>query len=213
MRTHVYIDGFNLYYGCLKRTKCKWLDLNALCSRMLPSHSIAMIKYFTALVKSRPDDPNQRNRQLTYLRALKTIGNLRVIQGSFLESERCLPISDSCKLSVPGKYPRKLIKVIKSEEKGSDVNIASHLLIDGFRRLYEVAVVISNDSDLAEPIRMVRSDLGLRIGIINPHEHHSIILKPLATFLKRIRKSDLESCQFPVTLRDKYGEFHKPDSW
>ncbi len=213
MKTYVYIDGFNLYYGCIRWSAFKWLDLSALCVRMLPSHFIARIKYFTAPVKPRPDDPDQRNRQMAYFRALKTITNLTIIQGRFLENEKSLPIADCCKLVTPGVYPRKLIRVIRSEEKGSDVNLASHLLMDGFNKVYQAAVVVSNDSDLAEPIRMVRHELGLPVGILNPHEYHSIVLKPLATFLKRIRKSDLGACQFPTTLRDRRGEFQKPAAW
>jgi hypothetical protein len=46
--------------------------------------------------------------------------------------------------------------VDKTEEKGSEVNLASHLLRDAFSKRFEVAVLITNDSDLAEPVRIVR---------------------------------------------------------
>ena len=65
-----------------------------------------------------------------------------------------------------GSTPLKRVWVDKTEEKGSDVNLASHLLHDGFKGLYDAAVIITNDSDLAEPIRMVREVLNLRIGIL-----------------------------------------------
>ena len=72
-RTSVYIDGFNLYYGALKGTPFKWLDLRALCQAYLPNNDIDHIKYFTARISARPNDPLQPARQQAYLRALSTI--------------------------------------------------------------------------------------------------------------------------------------------
>lgn len=62
METFVYVDAFNLYYGSVKGTPYKWLDISSLCRILLPRHSIARIKYFTALVDPRPDDPDQPTR-------------------------------------------------------------------------------------------------------------------------------------------------------
>jgi len=50
---NVYIDGFNLYYGCLKGTLDKWLDPAALARRLLPADTIKRIRYFTARPPSR----------------------------------------------------------------------------------------------------------------------------------------------------------------
>lgn len=83
--------------------------------------------------------------------------------------------------------PTKRVWVDKTEEKGSDVNLASHLLRDAFRGAFQVAVLITNDSDLAEPVRIVRQELNLPVGILSPHQQHSVELKRLATFVKRIR--------------------------
>ena len=58
MRTNVYIDGFNLYYGCLKGTPYRWLDLRKHCELLLPKHQIQRIRYFTAMVTARPQDPS-----------------------------------------------------------------------------------------------------------------------------------------------------------
>ncbi len=71
MKTTVYIDGFNLYYGALKGTAYKWLDPLALCKIMIPDNEVTSIKYFTARVSPRPNDPDQPTRQNTYLRALR----------------------------------------------------------------------------------------------------------------------------------------------
>jgi hypothetical protein len=103
--------------------------------------------------------------------------------------------------------------VDKTEEKGSDVNLASNLVRDGFRGLFELAVLITNDSDLLEPVRIVRQELQLPVGILNPHQRHSAVLKPQATFMKRTRQSDLAACQFPAFMQDSKGSFHKPTIW
>ncbi len=71
----------------------------------------------------------------------------------------------------------RTVEVIKSEEKGSDVNLATYLLLDGFRRDYEIAVIITNDSDLVEPIKVLRTELKLRVGILNPDRRASLALK------------------------------------
>jgi hypothetical protein len=103
------------------------------------------------------------------------------------------------------------------EEKGSDVNLASHLLIDGFRARYDVAVVISNDGDLKEPVHFVRNDLGAPVGVLNPHPHRSWALSPhqlpRGSFYKPIRPGALAASQFSNQLRDRTGVFHKPARW
>jgi hypothetical protein len=92
MKVNVYIDGFNLYYGALKNTPYKWLDISKLCSSLLHNHDIQKIKYFTAPMKTRPGDkdPDKVVRQQIYLRALKTLPNVEIIEGFFLSHERGL---------------------------------------------------------------------------------------------------------------------------
>jgi hypothetical protein len=103
--------------------------------------------------------------------------------------------------------------VIKTEEKGSDVNLASLLLVDGFRERYEVAIVISNDSDLVLPIQVVRDELKLPVGVINPRGRPSWELRNVSTFFKQIRPGLLEASQFPDTLSDANGKISKPEAW
>jgi uncharacterized LabA/DUF88 family protein len=209
MRTYVYIDGFNLYYGALRGTPYKWLDLTALCSHLLPPrhHTIERIKYFTAQVSARPDDPDQATRQQVYFRALRTIPHLDIILGHFLTSEIRMRL-----VNPPATGPRT-VQVIKTEEKGSDVNMAAHLLSDGYRGRYEAAVLVTNDSDLLEPVRMVRQELGLPVGIISPYARPSRALGQYATFVKTIRPGVLRVSQFSDPLRDARGVFHKPVTW
>lgn len=201
----MYIDGFNLYYGALKRTPYKWLDLAKLCAVMLPNDKVASIQYFTARVSARPYNPSAPLDQQVYLRALRTIPNLSITLGHFL--------THSVPMMLSGVNPPKKVFVDKTEEKGSDVNLAAHLLKDAFNKSFDVAVLITNDSDLAEPVRIVRQELGLPVGILNPHQYHSKTLQPLATFLKRIRQSDLIASQFPPVMQDAKGTFTKPTSW
>jgi len=90
---------------------------------------------------------------------------------------------------------------------------ASHLLRDAFLKQFEVAVLISNDSDLAEPVRIVSQELKFPVGIINPHQYYSKELQRYATFVKRIRQGDLIASQFPATVHDAKGGFSKPAGW
>lgn len=116
-------------------------------------------------------------------------------------------------LVVPPGQPQKYVKVIKTEEKGSDVNLATHLLHDAHMGRFDVAVVISNDSDLLEPIKIVREQLKKRVGILNPHPNPSRALLPHIDFIKQIRAGALRSAQFSVTLTDAHGTFTKPGTW
>ncbi|MBV9241883.1 MAG: NYN domain-containing protein [Acidobacteria bacterium] len=204
MKTHIYVDGFNLYYRAVKGTKYKWLDLNALCQKLLPKARIERLNYYTARVAARPNDPGQPTRQDTYFRALRTIPHLRIIEGNFISKPARLPLSDNL---------NKIVSVLRTEEKGSDVNLASHLVHDGHMGEYEQAIVITNDSDLAEPIRIVRDELRLNVGILCPSKYLNPQLKAVITFAKPIRAGVIQASQFPETLLDAVGQFHKPTEW
>ena len=116
MRTNIYVDGFNLYYGALRGTPFKWLDIRRMCELLLPNHTIARISYFTARISARPDDPGQPVRQQTYLRALSTLADTGIVYGHFLTNEVHMPVA-GCP---PGK--QRYVKVIKTEEKGSSIH-------------------------------------------------------------------------------------------
>ena len=79
-RTIAYIDGYNLYYGLLKRTPYKWLDPVRLVSALLrDDHELFSVKYFTSPVKTYPHDTAALDRQKVYLQALSTLHNLEII--------------------------------------------------------------------------------------------------------------------------------------
>lgn len=206
MKTNVYVDGFNLYYGAVKDTPYKWLDLHKLCTLIFPKNKIHRIRYFTALVRDTTADPTKSQRQQTFIRALETLPGLTVHYGSFLASKARMPLVRP----LPG---RRTAHVVKMEEKGSDVNLASLLLADAFRKDFEVAIVLSNDSDLLLPIKIVKSELHLPVGILNPHDRFAFELSKVATFKRRIRTGVLAASQFPETLTDAKGTITKPATW
>jgi uncharacterized LabA/DUF88 family protein len=211
-----YVDGFNLYYGSLRRTNYRWLDLEALCGQYVKRDAeLVAVKYFTAKVEDRPDKPGQRAEQWEYLRALRTLPKVETVYGHFLTR------TATRLLEHPPKRRRKgdigLRSVWIQEEKGSDVNLASHLLADGFRARYDLAVVISNDSDLKLPVEIVRKEFNAGVGIINPHATRSYALSPhdlpANSFYQRLQPRRLRRAQLPLELLDEEGAIRCPDGW
>jgi hypothetical protein len=213
VKTSVYVDAFNLYYGCLKQTAYRWLDLGELARQLLPQHEVARIRYFTALVRAIPGkgDGRQAQRQQLHLRALATIPNLSVHLGHYLSHVSTMP------LAVPTPGGQRFADVIKTEEKGSDVNLATMLLLDAVRHEFDQALVITNDSDLAYPIEVVRTEIGLPVGVAypcsRPGRRPSVRLRQVATFTRDIRESALGRAQFAQVLRDTRGSITKPTRW
>lgn len=215
MRTAIYIDGFNVYYRAVRGTPYKWLDVKKICQRLLrPEHQIVAIKYYTAPVSGKRD-PGQPIRQQTYLRALSaTITELVVHNGHFLTHEISAPLAHP----VPGQSPT--VRILKTEEKGSDVNLAVHLLNDAWLDAYDCAVIISNDSDLAEAMRLVREHHpAKKIGLIFPRPggaaarfaHPSRELTQHAHFVKHLGPGVLAACQLPDPIPGT--TIHKPANW
>jgi uncharacterized LabA/DUF88 family protein len=168
-------------------------------------NELLQIRYFTAHLRPRPNDPEQPYRQLAYLRALQTIPHHSTHYGHFLSQKVKMPSADD---------PNKKVMVIKTEEKWSDVNLATQLLFDGFNDRYDLAVIVANDSDYLEPVKVVRRDLKKKVGIINPRTTRpSRVLKNEADFFKSVRPSALKRSQFPKELQDAEGRIRKPDQW
>jgi hypothetical protein len=116
-------------------------------------------------------------------------------------------------LGNPPKVGPKTAEVWKTEEKGSDVNLASYLLLDAFQHDCDAAIVFSNDADLKEPITIAKNTLGIKVGVVNPHPpaRRSLDLQP--TFFKQLRRGPIAASQFPSVMTDARGRFHKPASW
>ncbi len=207
MKTIVYIDGFNLYYGCLKGSPYKWLNLLELSKFLLPKHKILKIKYFTAKVSPQPYNLDCHKRQYTYIRALQSLDCCEIYYGFYLSNIKKAPLAKPIN-------KKKFIDIIHTEEKGSDVNLATHLLLDGFKNRYDSAVVVSNDSDLTTTIQAVKNELKKNIGVISPYQRPARALQNKATFYKKIRTGVLQASQFPPTINLKDGKIiHKPSSW
>lgn len=211
MITNVYVDAFNLYYGCLKGTPYRWLDILKLCRLLLPSNQFNRLRVFAARVAARPGDPSQPERQQTYFRALLTTPDLSIHLGQFLVSTVRMRLAD------PPVDGPATVKVVKTEEKGSDVNLATFLLLDAMDRDCQAAVVISNDSDLAEPIRQVRKRFDIPVVVLHPcrdERRTSKELKRVASKSIVIPESALPDAQFPPRLVDAAGRtISKPDRW
>lgn len=211
---NVYIDGFNLYYGSLKKTSFKWLDLSALCQRLLPNRSIGRIRYFTARISPLPHDQQAPARQNDYLRALSTLPNLTIHYGQFVSRSQTWPV-DPLTYPIPGGLPQ-MAQVLRTEEKRSDVNLATLLMLDCVDDVFDEVVVISNDSDLVSPIHYAVRRFNKTAGIINPQRYGkpSRELSKVATWTyKKINRSVLSHSQFPSVVKVGSGQVVKPASW
>ncbi len=205
MRLSVYVDGYNLYHRRLEGTAYKWLNLRTLADTLVPGEDIRRVRYFTTWAQPRGGDGKQQQRQQAYIRALRTTAGFSVAFGLFREREKLLRTVHP---------PPERIWVYKTEEKGSDVNLASYLLLDAFRNEYDTALVISNDADLKTPINLVRHKYGKRLIVAIPGTNAQIAKSALpADQYVRITKHHLKKSQFPATFQDANGTITKPPSW
>ena len=206
--TNVYIDGFNLYYGCLRGSAYRWLDVEALCAVLLPKDEIGQVRYFTARVAGRtPGDPGPAHQD-AYLRALATLPRTSVHEGEFYVTRPRMRLAD------PPVGGPVTVQVVKTEEKGSDVAMATYLVLDAALGRCQTSVIITNDSDLREPIRLVREELGLTTGVINPHPARRRSRALTGSFFKQIRPSALARAQLPASVVDTAGRtITRPPTW
>ena len=213
MKICVYVDAFNLYYGALKGTRYKWLNLEELCQLQFPGDEIISIQYFTAKLnrRNRPDNSQQVTRQEFYLRALGTISCLEVIEGHYQTN------IVAAHLANPTRFGAQVVDVVKSEEKGSDVNIATRMLLDAYDSVFDKAVVITNDSDQRMPIETVITRFKKPVVVLMPlgadGRRPSGVLSKVATSTPIISVASLVNSQFPNELVDHMGRFHKPKEW
>ena len=203
------MDGFNLYYRALRGTRYKWLNLRALVQGLLdPGNEIQQIRYFTAPVSGKLD-PGQPIRQQKYFQALSTLPGITIHQGSFLTKPKIRPLVNP----VPGGPTH--VQIFNTEEKGSDVNLATYLIHDAWRDLFDVAVVLSQDTDLVEPVRIVRDEIKKDIGIVCLDGLQPGKLAKHGSFVRHITPSRLAAAQFPDTLLfgKKGKSVTKPIEW
>lgn len=205
-RTNVYIDGFNLYYGMLKDSADKWLDLQKLFGYLRADDDIGTIKYFTALV-----DGSHQLHQLTYLRALGTTPNIRIIQGKFkAKSIRCGV--EKCRHN-----GTRYFKV--PEEKRTDVNIAIELLDDAYQDEADCFVIVSGDSDLVPAVKKLKlrypsKQVVVYVPARDKTRGAATELRGSADKHKTLPKVLLQRSQFPDEIELPGGTLiKKPASW
>ncbi|MEZ4711674.1 MAG: NYN domain-containing protein [Caldilineaceae bacterium] len=229
MHTHIYIDGYNLYYGCLHRTPYKWLDVHKLFANHVlkaqsPEATVTKVKYFTADIRANLATYGQaaNHAQNSYHRALQYSypDQLEIIKGYYALERAMLP-----------RYKRPpdradVLAVWRLEEKQTDVNIALHLYRDAMvQQNCDQVVVVSNDTDLAPAIKLLREDAGdrVQIGIVlpvskylpgTPHRPPNMQLSQYAHWTRRyILEEELQNSQLPSLIPTRKKPIHKPDYW
>ena len=218
MKTSFYVDGFNFYYGVFRRSKQtaapadKWLDWRSLATtQVAPGDIVHKIHYFTATIERTDHDPEQGLRQETYFRALRRVPGVQFHYGLFkrrpVYGELVYPRPSMLNLE-----KGRVVKVLRYEEKGSDVNLATRLVEDSFTGGIEHAIVVSNDTDLISPIASARKRI--RVSVISPHARLAQELAEVADAAWILDTSILKHCRLPVPARDDVGEWLvPPDSW
>lgn len=218
MRTVVYIDGYNLYYGLLRGTKLKWLDLVALFGdHVLDSTTdLVEVRYYTAPVLARMcDDPESPQRQRLYLQALRKMHpkRLQITEGKIAATtpyQRLVnPIKEAPEL--------ERVQVYDFNEKKTDVNLASDLIAGAWTGAYEQAVICSNDTDLEAALATLRKyHPSIRVGLVAPvpnsdHRYISGDLKRHAHWSKALSTVHIANAQLPERI--PASAIRRPDAW
>lgn len=215
MVVRVYIDGFNFYYRLFKNSnrtyplppRFKWLDLYKLSGRLAPGEIIDWVGYFTAPIVPNVLDPDQHIRQRAYLSALETLPNVEVIRGSFRQVE---------KRGIQRDNPAQGVVLFDTfEEKGSDVNLGVRLVWDAGRGAFDSAIVISNDSDLAEAVRIVTTEVGRPVFVHSPDVTVNNALRPpVSSDARPLNTKFLKSCLLPDQIVTPAGiMISRPQRW
>ena len=213
-KTIVYIDGYNLYYGLLKGTEDKWLDLSSFARRLLPSdHEIVAVKYFTSCTLTYPHDEAAVERQNVYLQAILTLANVKVINGFFRKNKVLMPVCEElCKKCVVSR--NGFVRVVKLEEKRSDVNLAVEMMVDAAQSEVECLVVITGDADQVGTVEAARWRFKKTVIVFNPQNRVSDHLKKAASYYKNIPRDLPAQCQLPETVLLANGRtVHRPVAW
>ncbi|MCW2569170.1 MAG: hypothetical protein JWN54_3267 [Mycobacterium sp.] len=244
MRVGVYIDGFNLYYGGRRLVGgrgvpgWRWLDLRSLATGVVsrqsrwPGARVERVVYCTARISGH-DSGSAQQDQDTYLRALVAADAVdhiefgthvhRVVTGPLAVrgpsgtpeiATAGWPVMVQDAASAPVAGARFVVSIAKREEKGSDVNVAAHLLLDVLEQRVDAVVLVSNDSDLAYPIRQLRRRVP--VGVVNPTAVFragrlggSTVDGVGGHWWYRLRPGDLTAAQLPPSV----GKLRRPSGW
>jgi len=205
-RSIIYIDGFNLFYGALKGTKYKWLNLERYFTLLRQDDNIQEIKYFTAML-----DGHKKLKQEIYLLALETLPKVNIYFGKFKTKKVNCTIKD-CNHSGD-----RLFNV--PEEKRTDVNIAIHMLNDAVTNKCERLVLVSGDSDLVPALNMIKNvtpqkEIIVYIPARSVVRGAAVELRGSADKDRILPNSLLAKSQFPQKIPDGMGgTITKPEKW
>lgn len=229
----MYVDGYNLYYGCLKSTCFKWLDLLTLFEKhVLPSIMVtkdglpaetrlepAAIKYFTAkILLSAAKAADSVSSQARYHTALKKLyaDRIELIEGYYALNRMKVKIVDA---EEPGRPPKDCqeIQAWRLEEKQSDVNLALHAYHDAVSGAVDQVVIVTNDTDIAPALKMIRAHSRVFIGLVVPTTDHqrkpNAALSELAHWTRtHITMAELAASQLPRVIPGRKATI-KPESW
>jgi hypothetical protein len=207
LRTIIYIDGFNLYYGAVRATPAfKWLNLERFCRLLRPHDDIRVIRYFSALI----DGPNKPNQE-AYLRALSTTPLIEIILGKFKKKTVKCAVKP-CTWTGNKFYGTQ-------EEKRTDVNIAVFMLDDAYQDLCDHFVVFSGDSDLVPALNMVRlrfpqKKITVYVPSRSPVRGAAVEIRTAAHVNRTLPLVLLSKSQFPNSVPDGAGGFiTRPATW
>jgi 6-hydroxy-3-succinoylpyridine 3-monooxygenase len=205
-RSIVYIDGFNFYYGAVKDTPHKWLNLQKYFELLRQDDDIQKIWYFTAKVSG-----SQLARQEIYFDALSTLPLIDIVFGLYKLKKL------HCRIKDCGYQGNKSYKV--PEEKGTDVNIALQMLDDAYQGACDRIVLVSGDSDLVPAVKLVKKrhpeiQVTVYIPATDPKRGAATELRNVADRHKTLPQELLPKAQFPQTLTGSSGKkISKPSNW
>lgn len=206
-RSIVYVDGFNLYYGSLKGTPWKWLDLQRYFETLRNDDEIVEIAYFTAL--SLGSGATQA-RQRTYLDALRELPKVEIIYGKYR------PKTVQCTVVCPHNGNRSFNV---PEEKQTDVAIGVRMMDDAYRDRCDRLIIVSGDGDMVPAIKMVRDRFPEKtthayIPALNPKRAAAYDVRRAAHKARTLPVALIEKCQLPEEITTASGAtIRKPNQW
>lgn len=207
MRTYVYIDWFNLYKKVIENTPYQWLDVAGVVRSILAPHNrVEKIRIFTAPLLSLYNNNSNRINQKSFHKALKKLNpEIEIHEGYFSRNIIRAPLADQ-------RFKNKIVEVNKIEEKTTDVSLAVHLINDFWLNKYECAILISNDSDFKEALKVLKTHSNSVIGLFTPGTGQaSKMLMKFSDFHRRIPLSILKSNQLPEKIPK--SNIIKPANW
>ena len=159
---------------------------------------VVAIKYFTAQIKTYPFDLRKVQRQQFYLRAVQLLPRVKIIEGFYTKHKIRMPFYKEPCLSCDKSDG--MAAVVKLEEKRSDVNIATEMLLDATSGAADAFMLISGDSDLAGPVAAIRYQVKRPVAVYNPHNGASDELRKFASLYKNIPRDLPSRCQLPESI-------------